>query len=70
VLVIDVFETGRLLEFGIMKQALESEIFPIGFFVLDDQAEELLVAEIGQMGVGDFITEAFGHAKELQCVKG
>jgi hypothetical protein len=70
VVVIDVFETGGLLALGVVEQAPQSEIFPIGFFILDNQAEELLVGEIGQIGMSDFITEACGHAEELERVKG
>ena len=45
--VIDVFETGRLGELGVKEKAFKAEIVAVGFFVLDDQAEELRVGEIG-----------------------
>ena len=46
--VIDVFEASRLRELGVLEQAFEPEIFAVGFFVLDNQTEELLVGEIGR----------------------
>ena len=39
--VIEVFETSGLLELGIGKQPFEPEIITVGFFILDDQAQEL-----------------------------
>ena len=45
--VIDVFERGRLRELGVKEKTLETEIFSVGFFILDNQAEELRMGEIG-----------------------
>ena len=45
--VIDIFETSRLGELGVKEQAFEAKIIAVGFFVLDDQTEELRVGEIG-----------------------
>jgi hypothetical protein len=69
VFVIDVFECSRLFEFGVFEQPFEPEIIPVGFFILHQQAEELLVAEIGYVGMRDFVTEAFGHAEQFQCIE-
>jgi hypothetical protein len=63
--VIDVFETGRLRELGVKEKAFEAEIFPVGFFVLDNQAEELRMGEIGGVGLSDFVSKTFGHAEEF-----
>ena len=63
--VIDVFETGRLRELGVKEKALKTEIVPVGFFILDNQAEELRMGEIGGVGLSDFVSKAFGHAEEF-----
>jgi hypothetical protein len=67
--VIDVFKGSLLLELGVMEQALEPEIFSVGFLILDHQAEELLMAEIGCVRMRDFISEAFGHTEEPKRVQ-
>ena len=48
--VIDIFKTSRLGELGVKKQTFEAEVIAVSFFVLDDQAEELRVGEIGGDG--------------------
>ena len=45
--VIEVFETGRLRELGVKEKPLKTEIVAVGFFILDNQAEELRMGEIG-----------------------
>jgi hypothetical protein len=56
--VIDIFKTSRLGELGVKKQTFEAQIIAVGFFVLDDQTEELRVGEIGGRGMGDLLAEA------------
>ena len=63
--VIDVFETSGLGELGVKEQTFEAEIIAVGFFILDDQAEELRVGEIGGWGMSDLVAEASGHAEEF-----
>src|SRR5512141_2319004 len=67
--VIDIFKTSRLGELGVKKQTFEAQIIAVGFFVLDDQTEELRVGEIGGRGMGDLVAEASGHAEEFQSVE-
>jgi hypothetical protein len=33
--VVDIFDGGLMLEFGIVQEAFEPEIFPVGLFILD-----------------------------------
>ena len=65
--VIDVFETSGLGELGIKEQAFEAQIVAVGFFVLDNQAEELWVGEIGGRGMSDLVAKASGHAEEFRA---
>jgi len=67
--VIDVFETSRLLELSVGEKPFEPEIIAVGFFILDDQTNELRVGEIGRVGMSEFIAEAFGHAEQFECIE-
>jgi hypothetical protein len=63
--VIDVFETGRLRELGVKEKPLKTEVVAVSFFILDNQAEELRMGEIGGVGLSDFVSKTFGHAEEF-----
>jgi hypothetical protein len=63
--VIDVFETGRLRKLGVKQKTFKTEIIPVGFFILDNQAEELRMGEIGGVGLSDFVSKTFGHAEQF-----
>jgi hypothetical protein len=63
--VIDVFETGRLRKLGVEEKTFKTDIFPVGFFILDNQAEELRMGEVGGVGLSDFVGKTFGHAEEF-----
>jgi hypothetical protein len=63
--VVDVFKGGALFELGVMQEPFEPQIFPIGFFILDQQAQELLVAQIGGFGMSESFAKTVGHTEEL-----
>jgi hypothetical protein len=63
-LIVDVCEGGILFELGVMQQPFEPEIFAVSFFIVDQQAQEFLVALIGGFGMSESFTEAAGHTEE------
>ena len=66
--VVDVFERGLVAELGFVEQATQAPIFPVCFFVLDEESDEFRVGELPILGMGDAIGKAFGHAEEFHVV--
>jgi hypothetical protein len=44
--VVDVFDGGLESELGVSENAGEALVFPVGFFILNEQAHELFVGEV------------------------
>jgi hypothetical protein len=47
-----------------MEEPFEPEIFAVSFFILDQQAQEFLVAQIGGFGMSESFSKAAGHTEE------
>src|SRR6266478_2461091 len=67
--VVDVFEGSGLFELGVFKEPFESKIIAVGFFILNKQAQELLVGEISCLGMSEPFGKAVGHAEKLKRVE-
>lgn len=46
VTIVDVFDGSLESELGVFEDAGEALVFPVGFFILDEQAHELFVGEV------------------------
>ena len=67
--IVHVFKGGVDFKFGILKQAFESLIFAVSFFVLNEQSDEFVVREFGVLGCSNPFFKTFGHAKEFELVE-
>jgi hypothetical protein len=44
--IVNVFDGGLESELGVFEDAGEALVFPVGFFILNEQAHELFVGEV------------------------
>jgi hypothetical protein len=67
--VIDVFQGGLLTQFGVLEQAFEPPVIPIGLLILGQQPNKLGMGEVCLTGAIEPVFKASGHAEELHYVE-
>ena len=70
---VDVLQYGLAAEVGLAQAALELALFAMGPLGIDEQADAILEAEVGELGGAELALEGFrqgGQAQRTQFVDG